>query len=161
MKNTSNPTRKKIRLENHDYRSPGYYHIVILTNNRESFLGYFDEGVMILSPFGEGFHEILENISDVIPNIEIIKFQIMPDHVHILVNLIEVKDTEKYVSIPEFVSRIKTYSVWKYKNGQSSENTPEIPTKAWHRSYYDHILRTNDEAELTFNYIEFNPDQFE
>ena len=161
MKTTSHPVRKKLRLENHDYRSPGYYHIVILTENRENILGHIDQGIMNLSPFGQVFKGILENISDVMSNIEIIKFQVMPDHVHLLINLVDIDDSKKSVSIPEFVSRIKTYSVWKYKNDQSSENNPKIPTRAWHRSYYDHILRSDEEAELTFKYIEFNPDQYE
>lgn len=161
MKTTANPVRKMLRLENHDYQSPGYYHIVILTHKRARFLGYLDNGVMNLSPFGEVFCEMLENISDIMPSIEIVKFQVMPDHVHLLVNLVEIEDSAKPVSIPEFVSRIKTYSVWKYKNVQSSKNNPVLPTKAWHRSFYDHILRTTEEAELTFNYVEFNPDQFE
>lgn len=161
MKTTSHPVRKKLRLENHDYRSPGYYHIVILTENRENILGHIDQGIMNLSPFGQVFQGILENISDVMSNIEIIKFQVMPDHVHLLINLVDIDDSKKSVSIPEFVSRIKTYSVWKYKNDQSSENNPKIPTRAWHRSYYDHILRSDEEAELTFKYIEFNPDQYE
>ena len=161
MKTTSHPVRKKLRLENHDYRSPGYYHIVILTENRENILGHIDQGIMNLSPFGQVFKGILENISDVMSNIEIIKFQVMPDHVHLLINLVDIDDSKKSVSIPEFVSRIKTYSVWKYKNNQSSENNPKIPTRAWHRSYYDHILRSDEEAELKFKYIEFNPDQYE
>lgn len=161
MKTTSHPVRKKLRLENQDYRSPGYYHIVILTENRENILGHIDQGIMNLSPFGQVFQGILENISDVMSNIEIIKFQVMPNHVHLLINLVEIDDSKKSVSIPEFVSRIKTYSVWKYKNDQSSENNPKIPTRAWHRSYYDHILRSDEEAELTFKYIEFNPDQYE
>lgn len=161
MKTTSHPVRKKLRLENHDYRSPGYYHIVILTENRENILGHIDQGIMNLSPFGQVFQGILENISDVMSNIEIIKFQVMPNHVHLLINLVEIDDSKKSVSIPEFVSRIKTYSVWKYKNDQSSENNPKIPTRAWHRSYYDHILRSDEEAELKFKYIEFNPDQYE
>lgn len=161
MKTTSHPVRKKLRLENHDYRSPGYYHIVILTENRENILGHIDQGIMNLSPFGQVFKGILENISDVMSNIEIIKFQVMPDHVHLLINLVDIDDSKKSVSIPEFVSRIKTYSVWKYKNDQSSENNPKIPTRAWHRSYYDHILRSDEEAELKFKYIEFNPDQYE
>ena len=115
---------------------------------------------MILSPFGQVFHEVMENISDFMPNIEIIKFQAMPDHVHILINLLEVGNAEDSVSIPEFVSRVKTFSVWKYKNIQPLEKNPKIPTKVWHRSYYDHILRSDEEAELTFKYIDFNPDQY-
>jgi len=160
MKENSYPIRKKLRLEHHDYRSPGYYHIVILTDKRQNFLGHIDQGIMILSPFGQVFHEVMENISDFMPNIEIIKFQVMPDHVHILINLLEVSNAEDSVSIPEFVSRVKTFSVWKYKNIQPLEKNPKIPTKVWHRSYYDHILRSEEEAELTFNYIEFNPDQY-
>ena len=161
MKTTKHLVRKKLRLENYDYRSPGYYHIVILTHKRQNLLGNIDQGIMTSSPFGQVLKEILENISDRMPNIEIIKFQVMPDHVHILINLFEIENTENSVSISDFVSRIKTFSVWKYRNERPVENYQNLPTKVWHRSFYDHILRSIEEAELTFKYIEYNPDQFE
>ena len=151
------PTRKKLRLEGYDYSSPGYYHIVIVTEKRVKYLGNLRYNEMILSPFGIVLSQVLDNINNYYPNIEVLKYQIMPDHVHILVNLIELTSTNQNISIPDFVSRIKTFSVWEYRKINSDKEV--LPTKMWHRSFFDRVLRTNEEAELTFDYIDFNPDR--
>ena len=159
MRSTPHPSRKKLRLAGYQYNFPGYYHIVMVTDKRAKLLGDFVSGGLISSNYGKIIEDLLVDFSEHNPGVEIVKYQIMPDHLHLLIHLFEGESFEDPPSVSSIVSKIKTLSVWKYNNNPETRNRSPLPRVVWQRSYYDHILRTDEEACFTFDYIDFNPDQ--
>lgn len=159
MKSSAQKYRKKLRLEGYQYNTPGYYHIVIVTEERKKLLGSLHKGELTISDYGKTIENLLENFSEYNPGVEIVKYVIMPDHIHLLLHLFEGEKSENPPSIPMIVSKIKTLSVWMYENHKKATGHVPLPTVVWQRSFYNHIIRSYEKASFTFDYIDYNPDQ--
>lgn len=152
------PKRKNsLRLEGYQYNTPGYYHVVIVTENRFRLLGKMENSGVELSDFGKILFDFLTSFSEYNKNVEITKFEIMPDHVHLLINLMEGENFSDPPYLSDLVRKIKTIPVSTYRKQAQENGWESLPTKFWQRSYYDHILRSNEDISFTFDYIEFNP----
>ena len=84
------PKRKDIRLKNYDYSSPGGYFLTLCTSERRN---YFWENVgatigrpqdVILSHYGNIVDEAINNIPSIYPALDVDRYVIMPDHIHLL-----------------------------------------------------------------------------
>ncbi len=153
------PKRKPTRLKNYDYSSPGIYFITICTKDRKELLSKIDVGAgvldcpqNILTGYGNIANKHLINMSDFYDNIKIDKFVIMPNHIHILIQITKT-DKPKGTSgtpnptnslISKFVSTFKRFCNKEYgKNilqGRSS----------------DHIIRNEKDYKLIWEYIDTN-----
>ncbi len=78
------PNRRTTRAQWHDYNS-GAYHITLCTRDRAYSFGEIKDGEMHLSNIGDFLKHSIESIQQHAPYAEIPVFQIMPDHVHLLV----------------------------------------------------------------------------
>jgi len=58
--------------------------------------------------------------------------------------------------LPEIVRAFKSFSARRINLLRHMEGTP-----VWQRSYYDHVIRNQQDLELTWLYIESNPTQWE
>ncbi len=74
--------RKSTRLKEFNYSANRIYFVTVCTKNRESYLGYIAEGKMHLSTIGEIAEKCWIKIPTHFPDIELMDFIIMPDHVH-------------------------------------------------------------------------------
>ena len=68
----------------HDYNG-GTYFITICTKNREHFFGEIYNGEMILSKIGEYVDICIKNIETLYENVYVPTYQIMPDHIHLII----------------------------------------------------------------------------
>ena len=174
--------RKQIRLKNYDYSENGAYFITICSKNREPLFGKIvrdgipdvpltdcdDNGNIFvkLSDVWRTIQETIEYIDGHNENIEIEKYVIMPNHIHliIMVNKINHKgfgtsgkpsptenedETRANEIIPKLVSSLKRYT-----NKQTKSDI-------WHRSYHDHIIRTQKDYDKIWEYIDTNPIKWE
>ena len=83
------PQRKKNRLEDFDYSTPGAYFITICTENRRNLLGKIVGGGALdapqtqLSEEGKLVEKYIRS-GDRVANVTVDKFVIMPNHIHMI-----------------------------------------------------------------------------
>ncbi len=153
MKNNL-PKRKPTRLKGYDYSTPGAYFITICTHNRQCILsnivgeGFHALPQNILTPIGIEIEKSIQFINDNYIGVMINKFVIMPNHIHLIVNL---DNSGGYGNPPlqNVIGQLKSYTTNKF--GDS----------IWQRSYHDHIIRGEKDYQKIWEYIDTNPLKWE
>ena len=74
--------RRSIRLKGYDYSQAGIYYVTIVTQGREHIFGEIVNKEMVLSRYGEIVQKWWDDIPVHFPNVEIMAFVIMPNHIH-------------------------------------------------------------------------------
>lgn len=156
------PNRKPMRLKDYDYSQNGAYFITICTKDRQPLLWenvYMNTeyvGADIIRPndvklneYGKIVETAILSISKYYPNCNVDKYVIMPEHIHIILMLNECKNG-RMVSAP--TKSIKTI-IGQMKRWVSKE----IGVSIWQKSYYDHIIRDENDYLTKWRYIENNP----
>lgn len=118
---------------------------IVTTNNVGE--GFPTLPLVQLTDIGKIVDETIVYTSKNTPNIEIISYIIMPNHVHFLL-LIENADNSGGLGNPplqEIVRRIKTYT--SRKSGHH----------LWQRSFFDHVIRNDEDYLMHLQYIDENP----
>ncbi|MFR8010986.1 MAG: transposase [Clostridia bacterium] len=141
---TNLPNRKPNRLKGYDYAGNGAYFITICTKGRKCILSRIPVGNAALSvPKIEltAIGKIVEEHIRLIPGID--KYVIMPNHIHLIV--IKSK-TEK--SISEDIRALK------------SVVSRAVGRPIWQKSFYDHIIRDEEDYLTKAEYIENNPSKW-
>ena len=80
------PNRRTTRAKWHNYND-GVYHITLNSRDRIHSFGEIKAGEMQLSELGQALKQYIESAHKHYPYAEIPIFQIMPDHVHLLVTI--------------------------------------------------------------------------
>ena len=145
------PTRKPIRLENFDYAGVGAYFITICTYKRKCIFWDSDVTAILpehapLSHYGRIVKQCIELIPDVYPVVTVDRYVIMPNHVHLLLQIWEHND--KSLPIPEISKIINQMK------GVASKNAG---ISLWQARFYDHVIRNDADYRDAWNYIEGNP----
>ena len=147
------PKRKKIRLEHYDYSSVGAYFITICTKDRREL---FWENVgaaisrpedVVLSPIGKLVEQAILQIADHYEEVEVEKFCIMPDHVHLILLLME-PESGRQVAAPTVSGIIGHMKRWVSKT---------IGEGIWQKSFVDRIIRNEKAHSAIWDYIHYNP----
>ena len=150
------PARKNMRLKNYDYSTPGAYFITICTKDRRCILsrilvgdGALDVPRVHLSEIGAVVDDVICSMEDHYKNIAVDRYVIMPNHVHLLVRVTENGPPRAAAPtkaiIPSFVSVLKGLTVRR------------CGAPIWQRSYYDHVIRNEDDLRQIAGYIDTNP----
>lgn len=145
-------SRKRNRLKDYDYHTNGVYHVTICTKDRMRMLSKIivvGEGLcalpqVVLSEIGQIVEDSILFIQENEPYVVIEKYVIMPDHVHILLR-IDGMGGHGGPPLHDIIERIKTFTTHQY--GKS----------LWQRSFYDHVIRCQQDYDDTRQYIENNP----
>ena len=145
------PKRKQNRLQNFDYSTNGAYFITICTHNKECILSNIvGEGLCALptinlSPIGEEIEKSIKYINDYYDNIKIVKHIIMPNHIHLLIEINNQTGGHGGPPLQSIIGQLKSYTTNKYGK------------QLWQRSYYDHIIRNEEDYLNVWEYINNNP----
>ena len=93
---TDAPKRKPIRLTEYDYSTPGAYFVTICTQGRRCILSDITAGDGVLDPpcvhlteYGAAVEQTLQEIGSHYEHIVFEKYVIMPNHIHLLIRIIE------------------------------------------------------------------------
>jgi len=149
--------RKDHRLQFFDYSTYGYYFVTICTQNHKNLFWDFtsdpdsEEIKYSLSDIGNTVDKEINKICDFYENVEIDKYVIMPNHIHMVIILKENYEDENHepVKLVPTIGRI----IQQFKGSITKQITYSI----WQKSFYDHIIKTEREYENIWNYIERNP----
>jgi len=155
------PQRKNTRLKEYDYSQQGAYFITICVRNKCELLGRIIVGAGFharpdceLTELGEEVEKVIENIQSIEQGVEIHKYSIMPNHVHMIVFL-SMNDKD----IQSVVGRVKSYTTrrWNEINGWAGGHGNPPLRSFWQRSYHDHIIRDEKDYQRIWQYIDENP----
>ena len=153
------PKRKPTRLKGYDYSVPGAYFITICTKDRKELLSKINVGTgvldcpqNILTQYGEIANKYLVNMSDFYENIKIDKFIVMPNHIHMLIQISENSDQTGPSGTPVPTNSLIAQFVSTFKRFCNKEYADNI----WQRSYHDHIIRNEKDHQKIWKYIDTN-----
>ncbi len=80
--------RRSIRLKGYDYSQNGLYFITICTHDRRYLFGNISDGMMALNPMGEIAHKEWQKTAEMRPNVRLHESIIMPNHIHVILEII-------------------------------------------------------------------------
>ncbi|MEE1318810.1 MAG: transposase [Ruminococcus sp.] len=167
-------TRKQIRLQNYDYSENGAYFITICTKDKKQIFGRVvgdgildvpqdnvveKENVYIrLSEVGKIVKQAIEYINEHNKNVDVKKYVIMPNHIHLIVMVNVANGTSRKPSptlnnittrqneiIPKLISSLKRFT------------NKQCGFDIWQRSYIDHVIRNEQDYLKHLEYIDNNP----
>ena len=134
---------KRRRLENYNYSDNGLYFVTICCQKKEN---YFWEtyksknGVTELTYAGKITKEAIERISEKYKNARVDNYVVMPNHVHLIIEL-----SDSAVNLSTIINQAKGFV------------SKQLGYSPWQRSFHDHIIRGDEDYENIWNYIESNP----
>ena len=157
------PQRKQIRLKDYDYSQNGFYFITIGTKDRQPLFWKNAGTDMLFQDSSDTSDFVRSNLSEygkfadrainAIPlhytNVKIDKYVIMPDHVHLILIIANDEDGQ-IISAPtkSIITVIGQLKRWISK---------EIGFPVWQKSFYEHIIRDQDDYITKAEYILNNP----
>ena len=148
------PKRKSIRLKEYDYSQNGYYFITLCVQNRKHIFETENVGNdLCVVPQNRIIHNRLKDTENKF-GIRIDKYVIMPDHIHMILN-IEYQKTDH--SVPDIMRWFKTMTTNDYIKGVNSKGFQPFDKKLWQKSYYEHIIRNVADYQEVWQYIDGNP----
>ena len=144
------PKRKTIRLQDFDYSSNGAYFVTVCTQGHRCLFWEWDQAV--LNTGGTMVFEWLSKLPGKFPGVELDCCAVMPNHVHMLLFL-----EQSQTSLDKVVSWFKTMTTNAYIRGVKIGLYPSFDKQLWQRSYYEHVIRNEQDLRETRNYISENP----
>ena len=151
------PVRKRNRLQWYDYSSAGMYFLTACTLERKPLL-WDNVGAttgrpqeIALSKYGEIVEGAILCIPQIYPSVFLENYVIMPNHIHLLISIRQEEGGRPMVA--PTISRIV-----KQLKGVVSK---AVGFPVWQKSYYDHVIRNEQDYEEHMRYIEENPLKWE
>ena len=158
--------RKSLRMKYYDYSSNGMYFITICAYDKQHIFGRITDGKMHLSTIGKIAEEeiIFANKRRKDHFIEITKYVIMPNHIHMIIDIYKPDFFRKYKQEDfgkpgkEAVSSVvRSYKSAVTKRVHEISDGINIPYNVWQGRYFDNVIRNEEALEKICNYIETNP----
>ena len=170
---TELPQRRRLRLEDFDYSSSGMYFLTICTHEKQclfsEIVGSIHESTgnapitCVLTEYGKTVDTMLHMLPLQFENVRITDAIIMPNHVHLIVDISSVNDIRAIRESPlrrevqdkrSELSKLVGYFKMQVSK-QIHRIDPEL--QVWQRGYYDHVIRDFEDYRTKAAYIATNP----
>ena len=151
------PKRKQNRLSEYDYSTPNAYFITVCTQNRRNLFcknvgAITDRPCNVpLTNLGKIVQQSIEDIPRYYPAVSVDHFVIMPNHIHLLLQIQTDADGRSLIA-----PTIST--VVRIMKGAVSK---QAGFSVWQKGFYDHVVRSQRDYLDIWNYIEGNPSKWE
>ena len=169
--------RKPNRLGGYDYSLAGYYFVTICTKGHRDHFGAAAGGKMHLNKTGILAKHFWLTIPEHYSGVRLDEFAIMPDHIHGIL-IIECESSAignvgtEHCSVPTVTrfpnGKHRHYGllskiVKSYKNELTNaiKSIPNTAYFSWQRSFYDRVIRDDEELKNIRSYINQNPLKWE
>ena len=147
------PKRKQNRLTEYDYSTPNAYFITICTEKRKNLFWkdaaatYAHPENIALTALGTLVRQRIEDIPKHYPMISVDHFVVMPNHVHLLLQI-----NTDYDGRPMAAPTISTVI-----NQTKGIISKQIGVSVWQKGFHDHVIRGKQDYTEIWEYIENNP----
>jgi len=131
--------RKHLRLAPIIYRNPGYFFVTVVSKHRRGIFTNQNKEVLV---------EILADIPNRFAGWRVDTQEIMPDHVHLILENTEADN----VSLSRVIQAFKSIS---YHGLKKTTGCSEV---VWQKNYYERVIRSGHELEVVRDYIRRNPE---
>jgi len=177
-------------LKGWDYNNYGFYFVTVCTQKRECLFGKIKNRKMELNDIGLMVNSWWQKIPNKFPGILLDEYQIMPNHMHGIVNIdgstyrstptgLQTKFDSTYVGADPCVRPIhdpcvrpqqklfqiirwfKTMCTNQYLQNIKSKNWLRIDKRLSQRNFYEHIICNENEYFAIRQYIQNNPQNWE
>lgn len=175
--------RKRNRMQGFDYSKDAIYFITTCCKNRINHFGEIIDGKMQLNDYGKIAENQIEWLEKQYPYFELHNFVVMPNHVHILMEINRVgtgrdlslyKNSDTDISVsdnlrtgrdPFLQQPMKIKSISSLMGAYKTTTSKQIHLLgninfSWQRSFHDHIVRNEQRYNNILNYITDNPIQW-
>ena len=148
-------SRKPTRLQKYDYSNNGVYFITICTKDKQKLFGHivgggaFDAPKTVLSPQGKIVEKYILSTNN-IPDLKVDKHIIMPNHIHLLLKIENSNGTSWAPSPTNNKISLAVSTLKRFVNKETGYNV-------FQRSFYDHVIRNENDYREIWEYIENNP----
>ena len=180
----SYPQRKRNRLADYDYSENGAYFITICTEKKKCCLSQIrliqSEAMVTLTRKGQIVERFIYEIPVKYPTVSVDHYVIMPNHVHLLLRIDRFCGTGNPSPTmgnggtgnpPPTMGNGGTENLsptvgnvvgwFKYKTTKAVNEAETKKASFWQRSYYDHVIRDENDYFTRWNYIDGNPPRWE
>ncbi|MCJ7620538.1 MAG: transposase [Anaerolineae bacterium] len=160
--------RRPVRLKGYDYSQPGAYFVTICADRQACLFGEVRDGRMRPNDHGRIAWRCWEDLPRYYPHVRIDSFVAMPNHVHGIIVLTEIgvgaglrpAPTESGMgfrphALPEIVRAFKAFSARRINELRNMSGG-----RVWQRSYYERVVRNEEELNRIRQYIAENPSRW-
>ena len=146
--------RKPNRIPEYDYSQNGAYFVTICTEDRKHTLARIvGDGFPVPKPIGTIAENLIRQIPDQYPTVSVDNYVIMPDHIHILLQISSAFGTGNPSPTLGTIVGWYKYQLTKQANLLTGSQGQRI----LQRSYYDHVIRNQQDYNEIWDYITNNP----
>ena len=134
--------RQSLRLRAYDYAQAGAYFVTLCASSRACVFGEIADDQVRLRPYGQIVHEAWSAIPSHWRDVELDAFVVMPNHLH---GIVVLSRAGQAPPLPTLIGA--------FKAGVTRRTGRAI----WQRSFYDRVIRNDQELEAIRRYIAENP----
>ena len=147
--------RKNPRLKNYDYSGKGAYFVTVCTDKRKHILSIVvGRGLApaenVLTEYGKIVDNQLLDLEKRFSELKVDKYVIMPNHVHLILFLEKTAGASPRPTVSDIICAWKSLSARQCKQ-------EGLKTKLWQTSFYDHVIRDEQDYFVRWKYIDENP----
>ncbi len=146
--------RKPNRLDNYDYGKNGAYFITICVKDKLPILSAINgtpEADCLLNPklteIGMIAEHGIQSISSCYEIVSVDNYVIMPNHIHLIIRVDNERGRSMLTSttVSRIIQQFKGYV------------TKQCGKPIWQKSFYDHVIRDENDYRSKWQYIDENP----